>query len=113
MSRSSSAGLRSASALGIAGNNTIAVASEMLAVSAFNAPSDQYDGVQTVSTAITCVRPHATMNAPNILKIHRNGTSVRLRTKYRSINGIEKYESAISESETTCSPRSCGCHKKQ
>src|SRR5258706_8429806 len=64
-------------------------------------------------TAMKCVVPQAKMNAANIRNSQLNEKSLRLRTKYVSAIGIEKYASPIAVSDTTYVQSNPGVHRKQ
>ena len=53
------------------------------------------------------------MNAANNHAIQPNWKSRRFETTMASANGIEKYEAAMTASETTCSQISSGSHSRQ
>ena len=81
------------------------------AVTAFNTPASQYSACHRFHTSITCVAPHATMNVANNPNIQPNGKSRRLRMNHSKVNGIVKYDPAISTSEITCSQTNPGFHR--
>ena len=53
------------------------------------------------------------MKVANAQNTQPNATSLRLVTNRASTNGIEKYEIAMTVSETTCSQISSGRHNRQ
>ena len=82
------------------GQRTIAVTTETTAVVAFSTASMTYSGYHSRNMPIRCVAPQDRMNAANIHRIQRCGKSRRLRAKWTSASGIEKYARAVSRSLT-------------
>jgi hypothetical protein len=62
-------------------SSAMAVGTDAAAVTALAAPSSQYIGYHSVSSASQCVTPQATMNVPNSMNIHDSGMSRRFRRK--------------------------------
>src|SRR6185437_14026037 len=84
------AGLGRRSASGISFTRSMAVGTEARAVTALIAPDSQYMGYQIVQISMKCVVPQATMKIAKQTNIQLNSRSLRRRTKYRSVKGIEK-----------------------
>src|SRR6266568_3678064 len=62
--------------------------------------------------ANTWVKPHAIMKIAKAQKIQLNSMSRRFETRRARAKGIEKYATAITASEATCSQINSGSHNK-
>src|ERR1700733_10377397 len=91
----------------------MAVGTEAKAVTALTAPETQYVACQRVQISMTCVKPHATMNAPKHRNIQLKGRSRLLRTKWMRVSEIETYDRNIKASETRCKPSKLRFHMYQ
>lgn len=87
--------------LGTQNGSSTAVVSDANAVTSLRSPVSQYKGLQSTTTSMACINPHATMKNPKATKIVPNGMFRFSRYSSQArVHEIARQERQRSESAT-------------